>query len=318
VELEALEHDEQVARINVAAAQALKSYPFEAVEIELINFEYNATFRVKSSAGLQAALRININSSRTVKNTEAEIAFVQHLQAESNFQVADPIANLSGDYVTSFDFPPLGRRVTAVLFSWLEGEEMGEEPTLAQVELLGATIARMHQATKEFTLPRGNLPSLADFFAGEEELLFSANSPISDSQSDEIKVAVKEIESILAELYKRFNAQVLHADLHRWNVFFDRDEISIIDFDDSAVGLPIQDIAIAIYYLDTEEEDAALLKGYGSVAPLPEYSDREMSALLLQRRLLLLNYLIGSSTQEHRDMIPVYLEETMRRVSLFL
>ena len=111
---------------------------------------------------------------------------------------------------------------------------------------------------------------------------------------------------------------ILHADLHRWNVFFDRDEISIIDFDDSAVGLAIQDIAIAIYYLDTAEEDAALLKGYGSVAPLPEYSEREMSALLLQRRLLLLNYLIGSSTQEHREMIPVYLEETMRRVSLFL
>ena len=74
---------------------------------------------------------------------------------------------------------------------------------------------------------------------------------------------------------------------------------------------------MALYYLDTPEQDAALLDGYKSVRPLPVYSENAMKALLLQRRLLLLNYLFETKNAEHKEMLPAYLEKSMERVSAF-
>ena len=95
-------------------------------------------------------------------------------------------------------------------------------------------------------------------------------------------------------------------------------QLSIFDFDDCGFGVEAQDLAVALYYLDTPEQDAALLNGYKSVKPLPTYSELAMKALLLQRRLLLLNYLFETKNQEHKEMLPAYLEKSLERVSTFL
>ena len=70
------------------------------------------------------------------------------------------------------------------------------------------------------------------------------------------------------------------------------------------------------YWLDSV--DAALKEGYASVAPLPKFTQRDMDMLLLQRRIVLLNYLYETSNLEHRSMIPEYQEETLRRIAKFL
>jgi Ser/Thr protein kinase RdoA (MazF antagonist) len=92
-------------------------------------------------------------------------------------------------------------------------------------------------------------------------------------------------------------------------------ELAIFDFDDSGLGLPIQDLMTAIYYLDTPEQDAALLAGYASIAQIPEHTPEQRAVLMLQRRLLLLNYLYETSNPEHLEMIPEYQAETFRRIS---
>ena len=84
------------------------------------------------------------------------------------------------------------------------------------------------------------------------------------------------------------------------------------------LGVEAQDLAVTLYYLDTPEQDEALLNGYKSVRPLPAYSANAMKALLLQRRLLLLNYLFETKNQEHKEMLPAYLEKSLERVSTFL
>ena len=99
-----------------------------------------------------------------------------------------------------------------------------------------------------------------------------------------------------------------------WNM----GDIAVFDFDDCGIGLPVQDLATALYYLDTPAEREIVLEGYRSIRALPEYSDFQMQALLLQRRILLLNYLYETANEEHRELIPTYLPETMRRAKLFL
>ena len=90
--------------------------------------------------------------------------------------------------------------------------------------------------------------------------------------------------------------------------------MAIFDFDDCVIGLPVQDIAVTLYYNDTAEQDAAFLAGYQEFGPLPKYTETEMNALKMQRRILLLSYILETENPEHRALVPEYLEKTIERI----
>jgi Ser/Thr protein kinase RdoA (MazF antagonist) len=120
------------------------------------------------------------------------------------------------------------------------------------------------------------------------------------------------------ELYATSPVRIIHADFHGWNLMWHEDQVFIFDFDDCGFGVEAQDIAVALYWLNTPTADATLLEGYRSVRPLPAYSDKAMKALLLQRRLLLLNYLFETKNAKHKEMLPAYLKRSIELVSTFL
>ena len=310
---------EQVLSLERHARKILTEYPIEVLSIECINYEFNLTFKVESRAAAKFALRININSHRTRPNVLAEIAFVKHLCSFSNIHTPTPVAMKNGEFVISLPHADSGRELTSVLYTWLEGEEMGDEPTSDQLFALGATMARMHQATLGFKIPSGSvLPTYSDVLWGEKNLLLDEEILVDADSRQAFKAAFNHLQGELDRLYASGVPQVIHADLHGWNAMIDGSTISVFDFDDSGIGFPIQDLATAIYYLDTEEQDAALKAGYESVAPLPAHTPQLMEILLLQRRLILMNYLYESTNAEHRAMIPDYLTETVRRVNKLL
>lgn len=313
-----LSHDDQIARVTVLAERLCKNYFAEVSSIELINFEFNATFRVRSGPN-QYALRLNINSLRTEENIRAEVAFIDFLGRTKSVKVPQPVPAISGEFIVTATMDSLDRPINSVMYSWLQGSEVGDDPSGEQLFALGATMAQMHKAVANFELPeRATLPEFDDFFWRTEDFLFSTYSKLAENQKRTLNQARQAIEAISRRFFARDLKIVIHADLHGWNLMWDAGAIAIFDFDDSGIGLPIQDLATALYYLDTDEQDIALLDGYRSVAPIPEYSEIEMEALLLQRRMLLLNYLYETSNREHQELLPKYLEETMKRASNFL
>ena len=301
------------------AHTVLSDYPFEIHSVEIVNFEFNATFKVVTSNREIFALRINVNSDRTYENLRGEIAFVGFLNQKQAVNLPKPVACKKGEFALTVASSMLERDLGVVLYSWLEGEELGDEPNDEALRKLGAAMAAMHQATADFTLPdKAQLPFLKDFLWQTQDIIFSSVSPLSKEVIELLTKVKNEIEHIIEDLYSGSKAIAIHADLHGANVFTNGDQIYIFDFDDAGFGLPIQDLAIALYYLDTPEQEAALLAGYQSVSELPRYDKRQLIGLLLQRRIILLNYLYETTNQEHRDMAPEYLVETLRRVRVFL
>lgn len=148
--------------------------------------------------------------------------------------------------------------------------------------------------------------------------MFSSKSILNPQDRQLIEQARDLIMKFTDELYATSPVHIIHADFHGWNLMWHEDQLYIFDFDDCGYGVEAQDIAVALYYLDTPEQDVALLDGYKSIRPLPTYSENAMKALLLQRRLLLLNYLYETKNAEHKEMLPAYLEKTIERVSTFL
>ena len=312
--------DAQVALLTEHAAEVLKHYEIgDVTEIESINHEYNSTFAIGCADGSRYALRININSQRSTYNALAELEFINHLKASTDLNFAAPIVNASGEFFTVIDNPVMGKPLMSVLFSWLEGEELGAEPTEEQLFALGAAMAKMHNAAAGFELSSAaKLPNLRDVLWLTDDLLTTEVSRLSSEDKALVKSGLDMIDGVIEGLFERDSQRVIHADLHGWNLMWNEGALSIFDFDDCGIGLPIQDLYTALYYLDTPEQDAVLKAGYASVRPIPEYTEFEAKALLLQRRIILLNYLFETSTPEHREILPKYTVETMRRINEFL
>ena len=314
-----LPESEQISELTIFASTVLEAYEFSIKSIESINYEYNATFKVTASDSTNYALRININSPRSAENIRAEVAWVKFLENVDGILTPRPIANRSGRFVTTVAHARSGRELNCILYSWLDGEEVGDEPTLEQLHALGQAMARMHTSSKDFVLPSdAALPSFQDPFWETEDFLLSDKSKLEGTEKDLISAAFKKITAGTDALYSREKPQIIHADLHGWNMKWHNNQLSIFDFDDSGIGLPIQDIATALYYLDTPEQDEAMLNGYTSVKQLPPHTKADLEMLLIHRRLMLLNYLYETNNQEHQELIPTYLEETLRRLRVFL
>lgn len=314
-----LPSEDQQRSLTAFASDILKNYGIHDAKISCINFEFNATFSVETDSGTKYALRININSTRTVENMKGEIEWVRHLNRTSGIHTPTPIATLDDNYIISGFHTDSNQTLHAVMYSWLEGEELGDEPTLEQLHEVGRAMAKLHQESAEFALSAdAALPTFNDFFWGTEDYLFSNKSKLSDTDRALIKEAHDHIMKFTNELYVNSPVHIIHADFHGWNLMWNDNRLSIFDFDDCGFGVEAQDLAVVLYYLDTPEQDVAILNGYRSVKPLPQYSDLAMKALLLQRRLLLLNYLFETKNQEHQEMLPAYLEKSLERVKSFL
>lgn len=299
--------------------QILSRYPIDVKSAVLINYEYNATLKVETADGQLFALRINTNSPRTPENLRAEIAFVRFLAEDGRVKVPHPIENREGNFYTSILHEASGRMFHCVLYSWILGEELEDEPTDEQLSAMGVAIATMHIAAQGFELPKGSsLPTFDDPLWWTEDFLLSEKSVLDAEAKDLISRALSTIKSGVAKFYANGTPMLIHADMHGGNVLWYEDSLSVIDFDDCGIGFPLQDLATALYYLDTPEQDAAFRRGYESVTPVPECSEKEMKMLFLQRRIVLLNYLYETSNLEHRSMIPDYQEETLRRIRNFL
>jgi Ser/Thr protein kinase RdoA (MazF antagonist) len=311
--------EDQQNSLTSFATELLKDYGIDGAKVSCINFEFNATFAVESESGVKYALRININSTRTVDNMKAEVEWVRYLNRTSGLHTPTPIATLDDQYIVSSLHADSGQTLYGVMYSWLDGEEIGDEPTMEQLHQVGRAMATLHEESSEFALSSGNsLPTFSDFFWGTEDFLFSDKSVLSDADRASIQQAHDQIMKYTNELYQNSPVHIIHADMHGWNLMWNEGQLSIFDFDDCGYGVEAQDLAVTLYYLDTPAQDEALLNGYKSVRPLPTYSANAMKALLLQRRLLLLNYLFETKNQEHKEMLPAYLEKSLERVSTFL
>jgi Ser/Thr protein kinase RdoA (MazF antagonist) len=305
---------EQIDSLSDCVVEILGQYDLGDFKIESINHGYNSTFKVTSGLGQTYALRVNVNSRRSLPNFRAEIAWVASIES---VQVPKPRLNRSGSAITFGWHEATNRTLAAVLFSWLEGQEPGDEPTEEQMFALGVSMAKLHLESSKFEFSKEvEFPDYADVFWGAPDLLRGPSSLLKETEQAKVSEVFFRAEEVLAELRGTLALQPIHADLHPWNVMWHKGQIAIFDFDDSGLGLPIQDLITALYYLDTPKQEAALLAGYASIAPIPEHTAEQRAVLLLQRRLLLLNYLYESTNPEHIALIPEYQAETFRRISV--
>lgn len=320
----------QVARLRPLATAALARYPITVERLRLLNHGFNTTFRVDTADGQRFALRLNVNSRRTPGNLAAETAWLRALAADTELVVPVPQMADDGEVTELMPFEDLGRPVAATLFSWLPGRDVGDEPTLDQMRAVGRAAATLHEHAAGWSLPPGaELPTIdrplmdvENRFDADHELLTPDRRTVIDATFAEVQARYDELLLVGGSGSgggagpKR---QPLHADLHNANLKWHRGHLAVFDFDDSGIGVPIQDLAIAAYYLrDAPEHEAAMHEGYAAVRALPDHTTAQYEAIVASRNLVLLNDVFATTIPEWRAMLPRYLANSIVKLRHYL
>lgn len=315
----ALGRPAQIARMRALASSFLAEYPLEVERFTLLEHGFNTTFRVDARGGQKFALRMNVNSRRSPQNLAAEVAWVTALARDTDVSVASPLPNVDGEVVTMLPSVELERDVHAVVYSWLSGRDVGHAPTVEKVAAMGKALAALHQHARSWRLPAGaELPTLTDVFWNLPDRLDAAHLDLGAAEISLLREAVDIISEVMARVVAE-PLQPIHADLHEWNVKWNRGRLSVLDFDDSGLGAPVQDLAVSTYYLRPEHDLVeAFREGYATVTTLPRVADDDFEALVAQRSLLMLNDLLATTNADHRRLVPRYAANTALKIRSWL
>lgn len=314
-----LDAHDQVEVLRRVALRAAEGFGVGVRELSLVLHAYNTTFRLDTDGGRTLALRVGTNSRSTPANVVAQQAWQRAISHGTDVLVPDPVRTPGGAWFVAEPCAALGREVLVTAASWLDGDDVGDgTPTTARA--LGGVMASLHRQAATWVLPPdGSLPVFDAPLFGDEDLLTGAAASLPGA-SEVVAEAMARSAACFAEVGAGAAAIPLHGDLHGGNLKWHEERLAVFDFDDSGMGVPLLDLAIATFYLRRGDEDAeaALRAGYAEVAPLPAGVDSHLEPLVAARQLLLANSLLDSSTTALREQAADYVPTTVHRLRHWL
>ena len=309
----------QANRLRALAARALPAWGLADASLRLLNHGYNTTFRVEVPDGRRFALRVNVIPTKTEAHLLAEVAWLAALSAETDLTVPTPQRTRDGEWAARVPSPDHGRDLPVVLFSWLDGRNLGAKPSIRRLHAVGRAMARLHEHAATWRPPAGaELPLFDDVLTDLPNRL--GGHPALDAEASAVLTAAyARAQELQDRAFAADEIIPLHADLHGGNLKWHRGRLSVFDFDDAGLGVPALDLAIAVYYLrdDAAAEDA-LKAGYAGVRPLPRVSPDVFEGMVAGRNLLLVDDLLEQQNADLRAFIPKYTAGSVRRIRAWL
>jgi len=215
----------------------------------------------------RCALRVYRANWHSAADIDDEIAFLRHL-ADRGFPVAAPIAGRDGHFrfrVSAFE----GVR-DAVLFSWIEGRELREQPTPTLGGIAGTWIARIHclppfrdgtrRQTDYVGLLSRELPAFLDLISDATTRAWCSSA--ANTLLDRLRAALLMLPR-----------GAVHGDCHAGNFFVrPSGDLAILDFDNSGEGAFVEDLACLRWSAQFRNLPQAFITafrgGYEQIRPL--------------------------------------------------
>jgi Ser/Thr protein kinase RdoA (MazF antagonist) len=225
---------------------------------------------------------------------------------DTGLGVPDPLSALDGDLLVSTTDAGAAEARCWSLVRWLDGRTFNRPFGEAQLERLGAFIARLHQHSSGWDRPASFRLDGADSADSAEAWVRGAESAL--SELDALPAAERALvpasdRDVLVQLEHRLREQlstaprrgdtvgVVHGDLHALNLLFHGPEVRAIDFDGTSVDYFANDLAVSLgegvagspNHPAFGAKRDALLRGYASVRTPPPAE--LLDALLTLKRL---------------------------------
>lgn len=302
--------DEWAALLEPLARQALGSYDVDVLELSLLTNDWNCVFRVGLTDGSQRVLRVSLPGRRTHAEVEGEMAWLAAL-AEGPVPVPIPVRTRGGDLVVDVSTGGVPDARMCAMFGWVDGVRLAEAMTGPAIAALGEMTARLHAQAETFVAPPGMKTWDSPYPYLEPEVLFNdEHRSIVDTDAREVFAAARERTVDAIERLSRSEAsRMIHADLHEDNAFVQPDGgIAVLDFDDSLLGWPVQDLGVTVWALAAHDAfdsyERSLREGYERVASWPERETGEVRVFAASRSLMMANYVVQDHDPTYRAKAP--------------
>lgn len=291
----------EATRLLPLVERVLKRYPFYAREVTHLATHSNVMYRVVSESGEQMVLRVGNPHANLRSNIEIEVSWLDALGHETSLDVVTPIPTAAGGLIVDEFDEDIDKERSCVLFSWIPGEPMAGGSGSFAYRLLGAMCASLQTHGRTWSPPAN-----AELRRWDEVFYYqqSFDPVIIDNPTfghlfytdrrTAIGKATQLSQAVISESYQTARPQVVHGDLHEWNVHKVGSRLYAFDFEDVMLALPAQDAAICLY--SSRNSDAAddirvaFRKGFESIAPWPIIDDRQLDGFHAARQIMLMNY----------------------------
>lgn len=288
-------------RMRPIAVKALSHYPITVRSLQAMHDFTNMNFKVTTNQGKKFVLRLCSPGWRTAENLYSEIDWLLGIHRDTDITAPVPLLTRNKKHFVSVKINTLDP-VRCVVLSWLPGTLLAYRLTPANLHKMGQLFANLHQYSLKFT-PLDQFSSLtlnSVLARGEQNSLFTAKT-----MRKMPKVWQKRLEAmrqnVVSAYRKRYRnpigLRVIHHDLHHENILVHRGQLQPFDFEDTALGFPVQDIAMAMLDLldDTGPDRYQRLyhefrNGYESVSQWPESYAGEIHRFQQGRRLWVANW----------------------------
>ncbi len=313
-----LDTGDQVELLRGVALEAAGAYGLDVAALTLVLHGFNTTFRVDTTDGRTLALRVNTNSLSTPEHVAAQQAWVHAIASETDVLVPDAVAARSGERLVIVPCAALGGSALVVVNTWLEGPDVGRCGPV-EAHALGRAMATLHRQALGWTVPVGaELPVFDEPLFGDTDVI--PRSELTTADSELLAEAFDRSREAVSAVSAASPAIAIHADLHGGNLKHHEGRLAVFDFDDSGVGVPAIDLAVATFYLREGRSDAesALRSGYAAVASLPDLPPVVFEGVVAARQLLLANSLFATTTAQWRGEAEEYLGTTIARLRHWL
>lgn len=310
----------QIRRLRPLAMLALERYPISPQRLTLIGGFTNVLFRVDSPDG-PYALRVDLHQDHSDGDVDNELAWLAALGSDTDLDVARFVPAIDGSRSVYASGEGIPQERRCVLFEWVPGRCLGDAPTEDGYHKLGQLSAGLHVHGTGFKPPHPPLTWDKIFYWPEEidpVVVFDDDRAhfLKDGRREVLDRAVAQVETAFAKLDPS-QAQIIHGDLHPYNVHVYRNRMIGFDFEDVTWGHRVQDVAITLFYERHHPGYAdfrtAFEEGYRTVEPWPVTYEGELEHFMAARTIMFVNYIANL----HDDPSDYY-DVAFPRLELFL
>ena len=260
-------------RLGRLARRALAAYDLSVLRLSALAVNQNWMYRLDAADGRRFVVRVNRPGMRAALDIASEMHWLAALRRDTDLLVPLPLADRAGGYVQVLADDE-GTAHAVSVFSWIEGATVGDTVRPATARAMGAALGHLQDHADRFRPPSpftdSRLSSVWTFGHRPAELADDApphpwfpreRAALIDRTAARVQERIDALQADRAAL--RF----LHIDLHSANVKRvpgDAGRLALLDFDDRRWAHPVQDVAIALYYMWVRPDGPALWDAFGA------------------------------------------------------
>ena len=303
----------QVALLRKPVLTLLRAHGLADATVSLAHHAFNTTFRV-TTPNIDAALRVNVNSSKSLSNVRGEVALVNHILKTGLLNVPPPLPLFHGESVTSVRVPGFNEPLPVVVYRWVRGRRPQGRHGRSTGLAIGTGLRLAQQAADSLRElpPDADRPLFREVLMNEPHRL--PGTPVFNEALARTNAFVSRLETEPRKL--------MHYDLHRGNLLVHKGQITVFDWDDSLWGWPVADAAVSVFHLRGWPKEDLLQKSFWEgLQSSPEalgVTKEEFEILVAGRALCLANALLGIATRGWVEQAPKHVRAIEKRLASYL